>query len=181
MSWNWLDMVVILLAVGQLAVAGYIVMIVLRIKNGPVARLTWVVKRNIQTGKRLAQDGKKAGFAAVPPALRIRSFAVLTAKAFRPVRFTEAPITYASIRKPLALWGTLKASRAAGKAVATADAKAKSVHSRSVAERLGLIPPIWLKIAPFVGYAGTALAVIQEVQKQIPEIRSRLLSESGTD
>jgi hypothetical protein len=181
MSWNWLDVVVILLALGQVGLMIYVAMILLRIKKGPVARLLRMVQRNVKSGTRLAQSGKKAGLASLPHVMGIRASLSLLPRSFRAVKFTDAPITYGSVRKPLALWGTLKASRAASKAVAKGDAKAKAVRSRSLAERMGLIPPIWLRIAPLLGYAGTALAVFRQVQEQLPEIRSRLLSAHDTD
>jgi hypothetical protein len=166
MSWNWLDIVVVLLIVGQIGFVVAIGMIAVRIKNGPLARFSTAVGRNISAGKKLVETGQKAGMASLPHILRTRAALMRLPTAFRPVTLTDAPVTYASLSQPLALLGTFRGRKGTR----------KRVVKPGVAERLGLVPPAWKKITPYLGYLGTAQAVWQEVQKQLPEIK-RALSE----
>lgn len=170
MSWNWLDIVVILLTVGQIGIVVAIGMIAVRIKNGPVARFSSAVERNISAGKKLVETGQKAGMASLPHILRTKTVLQRIPGSFRPITLTDAPVTYASLTQPLALLGTLRGFRG-GRTPAR-----KRVVKPGVAERLGLIPPVWKKVTPYLGYLGVAQAVWQEVQKQLPEIK-RALSE----
>lgn len=170
MAWHWLDILVILLTVGQIGFVVAIGIIAGRIKNGPMARLSTAVGRNIASGKKLLQTGQKAGMDSLPHLSRTRAALVRIPPAFRPVAFADAPITYASAGKPLILLKTFRGRRFGTR---------KRLPAPGVAERLGLVPPAWKKITPYLGYVGTALAVVQEVQKQLPQIR-RVLSERGS-
>ncbi|MBC8134720.1 MAG: hypothetical protein H8F28_02400 [Fibrella sp.] len=167
MAWNWLDIIVILLTVGQIGLVVAIGVIVGRIKNGPVSRFSSAVGRNIASGKKLLETGTNAGRISLPHLVRTRDALVRIPQSFRPVVLTDASISYASVRQPLILLTTLRGLRAK---------RQKNAPSPGVAERMGLIPPVWSKITPYLGYAGAALAVMQEVQKQLPEIK-RVLSE----
>ncbi len=172
MTWNWLDIVILLLTVGQIGMVVAIGMIVGRIRTGPVARFSAAVGRNVSAGRKLVATGVHAGTASLPHLLRTRAALVRIPRALRPVMLTDAPISYGSVGKPLALLGMFRGrQRRAG--------TVKRVPSASVAERMGLVPPVWKRITPLLGYAGTALAVVQEVRKQLPEIR-RVLSERGS-
>jgi hypothetical protein len=171
MSWNWLDVVVVLLTVGQIGLVVAIGMIAMRIKNGPVARFASAVGRNVSSGKKLIETGRKASQTSLPHILRTRAALVRLPASLRPITLTDAPITYASLSQPLALLGTVRGLR--GGQVKTSQ---RPVVKAGVAERLGLVPPAWKKVTPYLGYLGTAHAVWQEVQKQLPEIR-RALSE----
>jgi hypothetical protein len=168
MEWGWLDSIIILLAAGQVGVVIAIAVIAGRIKNGPMARLSAAVGRNIASSKKLLETGKNAGVASLPHLARTRVALVRIPGLFRPITLTDAPITYASARQPLVLLSTFRGQR-----TRSATKRAPKPH---ISERLGLVPPVWKKITPYLGYIGTALAVVQEVQKQLPEIR-RVLSE----
>lgn len=175
MAWNWLDIVVILLTLGQIGLVVAIVVIAGRIKNGPVARFSTAVGRNISAGKKLFETGQKAGMAAVPHLMRTRAALMRIPGAFRPIVLTDTTITYSSARQPLVLLTALRGLRGARRK----PGARKSVATAGFADRMGLIPPVWNKITPYLGYVGTALAVVQEVQKQLPEIK-RALSERGS-
>lgn len=167
MAWNWLDVFVVLLAVGQIGLGIAIGVIVGRIKNGPLSRLSTAVGRNLTAGKKLIESGTKAGAAAAPHLGRTRDALVRIPRAFRPIQLSDAPITYSTARTPLAVLSALRGKP--GKA-------GRRAPSQGLAEKLGLVPPVWKKITPLLGYAGTALSVVREVRKQMPEIK-RALSE----
>ncbi len=172
MHWNWLDILVIVVAVVPIILTVIIAGIVLKIKNGPVARIIGAVSRNVNTGKKLVETGKSAGLASLPHLITIRARVMLLPRSFHPIELTDAPITYGSAQKPLALLGTFRALRGGQRT-------RRRREQISVLDRVGLVPPVWNKVKPYLGYAGTVMAVWKEVQNQLPAIR-KALSERGS-
>ena len=168
MSWNWIDVLVVLLAVGQIGLVVAIGVIVGRIKAGPVARLSGAIGRNVASGKKLLETGKTAGLAAVPHLARTRAALVRLPRAFRPIVLTDAPVSYGSLLRNMDVLLVLRGRKPVRGMVRRGTTR--------FVEKAGLVPPNWKRIAPLTGYAGTALTVWREVQKQLPEIR-RVLSE----
>ena len=171
MAWKWLDIVIILLTVGQIGLVVAIGVIVGRIRSGPVSQFSAAVERNVSAGRKLFSTGKNAGIVVLPYLSRTRAALVRIPRSLRPIVLTDAPISYGSVRKPLSLLRMLRGHRRTG--------TRKRLSSVGMADRLGLVPPVWKKITPLLGYAGTALTVVQEVRKQLPEIK-RVLSERGS-
>jgi hypothetical protein len=135
-----------------------------------VARFSVAVGRNVTAGKKLFGTGKDAALVALPHLIRTRAALARIPRSLRPVTLTDAPISYGSVRRPLTLLRTFRGKRTGGR---------KRAPSVGMADRLGLVPPVWKKITPLLGYARTMLAVVQEVRKQLPEIK-RVLSERGS-
>lgn len=171
MSWNWIDVLVVLLAVGQIGLCIRIVVVIGRIKSGPVARLTSAAMRNVASGKKLMGTGKNAGKNAVPHLIHIRAALVRLPRAFRPITLSDAPVSYGSLLRNVDTLLVLRGRKPVRGAVRRGTTR--------FIDRAGLVPPLWKKIAPLTGYASTALTVWQEVQKQLPEIR-RVLAERNS-
>ncbi len=172
MSWNWLDVLVVLLAVGQIGMVIVIARIAGGIRRGAVARLSAVVGRNIVSGAKLVQTGRVVARATLPHLLHTRDSLAKIPGAFRPIELSDAPVSYHSLIRNV---NSLRALQHGGRRV-----RGTARQSRvSLAERAGLVPPAWKRIAPLAGYAGTVLTIWREVRKQLPEIR-RVLSERGS-
>lgn len=177
MSWNWVDITVILLAVVQVALCVAIAVVVGRIKNGSVAQITATVRRNIVSGKRLVDTGGDAAKKSLPHIMATRTSLMKLPKAFRPVEFDDAPVTYGSLMRGFTSLTTLTAFTRPVKTTPSG----KRVVRPSLADRMGLVPPAWKKVAPLIGYASMAIEVWKQVQEQLPEIRERILSARDTD
>ena len=185
MTWNWLDITILALALAQTALMVWIVLIVLRIRNGSVARLAGTIGRIVATGQRIAQAGRDTGVRTLPGLQTARAALAGLPRYFRPVVFENAPVTYATLaqqwRTASAQWarfGALRAvvgraNRGAPRPAGSPAVKARPVRA-PLAERLGLVPPVWKKVAPLLGYTATVTQVWREVQKQLPAIRAQI-------
>jgi len=162
MSWNWLDVLIIALALAQIGFCIAIGVVLGRIKNGAVARFSGAIGRNIETGKKLLETGKAIGAVSLPHLQTIRARLSAVPRHLRPVSL-QTDFSYGAIVRYVGM-GQLLLARP-GKPTGTRKRRA------GFAERAGLIPPVWQKVAPLWGYAGIALSAWREVQKQLPEIR----------
>ncbi len=166
MTWNWLDVLIIALALAQIGFCVAIGVVLGRIKNGAVARFSGAIGRNVASGKKLIETAKTVGTVSLPHLQGIRAHLSAVPRYLRPVSLT-APVSYGAMVRYLGMGQLLLARSSAKQGKPTAPQKKRT----GFAERAGLIPPVWQKIAPLWGYAGIALSAWREVQKQLPEIR----------
>ena len=167
--WNWLDVLIVALALAQIALVFWIVLIVQRIRNGSVARLRVVVARNITTSQRIMATVQDTGLRVLPPLMATRTALAKLPQSFHPIVFDGAVVTYATLVQQ---WKTLDRTRMALGVVRPRKAKHRTA-ALPLAERLGLIPPAWKQIAPLLGHLSTGLQVWREIQRQLPEIQAR--------
>ena len=167
MAWNWLDIAVLLLALGQIALVITIGVVAGRIRRGSVARVGAMAGRTIATAKTLATTATTIGGATLPHLAGIRAALTRLPRSFRPVRLSEAPVSYRSLLQNAGMVQSLRgvARNARG------GNRVRPLPRAGFAERAGLVPPVWKKIAPLWGYAATALSVWKEVEAQLPQIR----------
>ncbi|MBC8142512.1 MAG: hypothetical protein H7Y38_13860 [Armatimonadetes bacterium] len=169
MTWNWFDFVVITLALAQIGLFVAIVLVLGRIKNGAVARFAAAIGRNVESGKKLIETGKSVGTLSLPHLQNIRARLSAVPRYLRPVKL-DTSISVGEVVRYVGM-GQLLLARPGKSAPAT------RLKRTGFAERAGLIPPVWQKIAPLWGYVGIAVSAWREVQKQLPTIR-RAVSEA---
>jgi len=175
-----LDLVVIALALVQIGISVTILVVALRIKNGSVARLLAAVQKNVKSGKRLADTGMDARQKALPHLLATRDAVQELAPLFRPVTYEEGTFTYADLAR---YWGMFTGVRGGieqvrglldgrGKAepnVAT-NGRRRSVARPArpgIADRLGLVPPAWRRVQPYLRHIPTIRRIITTVRDQM--------------
>lgn len=162
MTWNWIDVLIITLALAQIGLFVAIVLVLGRIKNGAVVRLAAAIGRNIESGKQLFQTSKLVGTTSLPHLQTIRARLSAVPRYLRPVELSTN-LSYGAMVRYIGMAQLFL--------VRPGKPAAPRPKRTGLAERAGLIPPAWQKIAPLWGYAGIALSAWREVQKQLPEIR----------
>jgi len=179
MAWNWLDIFVVALALLQVGLCITIGMVALRIKNGPVTRLLAAIRKNVQSGKRLADTGMDAGQKALPHLLQTRDAVQELVPLFRPVTFEDAPITYSSLARYWGMFtgvrggiqqvqGLFDRSKTEASVVTTGRRRsAQRSTSPTMADRLGLVPPAWKRVQPYLRHVPTIRRIISTVRDQL--------------
>lgn len=176
MTWTIWDWVIILLFLAQIGVIVWVVLLALQIKNGPVTTMLGRVRPIMASGKAIAAAGQEefgqnrtrlmaavAEVQALIAMLRRDNIAALNA---------AMPINYQSIRGALAtaqmVRGGWKQIQRARKKTANPPGPAKAARRQSVtiADRMGLVPPIVRKAAPLIRVAKVALKVRKEMQQR---------------
>ncbi len=178
MTWNVWDVLIILAALAQIGVLVWVVLIALKIKNGPVKAITGHIAPLTERGKTLAETGKRealqnkdrfAGLAAevkgIVDAVKPRGDGAGDA-------LPGASINWHTIK---GAWGTyrtvqrgLKGARmlrrlSAAQTVPPGPKGAPGKANVSLAERLGLIPPA----AKHLGRAWSLISIGLQVRKQL--------------
>lgn len=180
MNWGWADVLVLLLCVLQVGLLVAILVALLRIKNGPLARLADSVSSLARSGKALADAGQGAVEKSQGHVVGIAGSVTRIVAALRPTPTPEGlRVGYADLRRwftaLLTLEATLEQMRAQftpraappGPPAASAGSggartrrrrlRASDFTAASLAARAGLIPPIFHRIAPLLGVARIAL------------------------
>ena len=176
MDWTIWDGIVIIFFVAQIALIIWIVLLALQIKNGPVAAMLGRVRPIIASGKAIAAGGQEefgqnrarvmatvAEAQALIAMLRRDNVANLNA---------AMPINYQSLRGALAtvqmVRGGWKQIQRARKKTANPPGPTKAAKRQpvTIADRMGLVPPIVKKAAPLIRVAKVALKVRKEMQQR---------------
>jgi hypothetical protein len=173
---NGWDCLILLVFVLQIAAVVAIVIVALRLKRGPVDKALVRVRRLASSGKGLAATGGKlfadnrervAAIAGNIGEIRA-SFspgagsAAFAAEPMSYARVTSAVATLKAVRKGLKVVKTVRA-RGVGAAV-IGEPKAARTPRRSMADRLGLIPPAARHLGPILRVARVAWNVRRELR-----------------
>jgi hypothetical protein len=161
MAWSALDILVLLLFIAQLVGWGFVCAALLKIKKGPVTRLQRQVTPLAQQGSQLAQ-------AAAAHTAQLKGQALVLVARIQSIRrrldVTTPPegmwIEPRHLQQALGLAQAFRQRRAATKGSAIAPARKKSV-----AMRLGLVPPALVRLAPLTKYAKIALKAAQQLRR----------------
>lgn len=172
MTWSIWDVLVILLFLGQIGAVVYVVLCVLKIKNGPVATVIGHVKPLTTSGKAIIATGKRE---VEQNKARWLTMAAEAKSLIRVVRkdVTAKPdgmlIDYKTIMSGVA---GLKFLRRGWRQIQVARSKTANPPgppSRvgkkpvSIADRLGLVPPVVKKAGPLLRVVKVLLALRKEL------------------
>jgi len=188
MTWNWADILVLVLCAAQVFLLVALVVVVLRIKNGPVARVTERASALAEKASALAETGQQAVARNQGHVLGIASAVRDLSQAVRPAAEPAGLLFgYGDLRRWYAnallargavtevrrrLKPEVQSVAPPGPAAGPAGRRRLPGLPRaggggaSWAERLGLIPPIVIKAAPLVRAARVGWQAYQTVQQQ---------------
>lgn len=158
MTWSALDLVVVLLFIAQLVGWGAVFAALWKIKTGPVTRLQTKVAPLAQLAQQLAQGGGQ-----LVGRLKTQALSLLArTRAIRGrLNVSEPPtgmwIEPRHVRQALTL---AQAVRLRGKAPAV-----KPSRRKSLATKLGLVPPVLTRLAPLGKVARIALQAAKQLRR----------------
>ena len=176
MTWTTWDILILLAFAAQVAVIAAFVVAVLRVKNGPVARLTVRGGKVAASGSGLAQALLVAFEANRDQALRLIDrgrdlVAILRRRTASPAGMS---ITYHSLLSALSTARTVRGGlsqvtqlvrRRGPSAVALTSGPPRRVPV-GLAERLGLVPPAAKHLGKVIGFARTAWKVRGDLRRR---------------